>query len=197
MARSSVKELWNEKERKETRKGHLRFRLLVISTHWSIALSLPLFSFSCFPVLFLVSCHLCYLYTWKTLVTYLPFTVLQHLPELWQVFCYEYLRSIKYCVLISRMAVNRHLLYFTNKTTSKVIVRKPVPSVSMIIPNMLHCGFKLKFVTKGLLDIRVYYINTNEIPSEHLSENLISSHVKISPLLWLHNKPHLSDQKTF
>ena len=24
----------------------------------------------------------------------------------------------------------------------------------------------------------------------------ISSHVKISPLLWLHNKPHLSDQKT-
>ena len=41
-----------------------------------------------------------------------------------------------------------------------------------------------------------YYINTNEIPSELSRENLISSHVKISPLLWLHNKPHLSDQKT-
>ena len=26
--------------------------------------------------------------------------------------------------------------------------------------------------------------------------NMLSSHVKISPLLWLHNKPHLSDQKT-
>ena len=25
--------------------------------------------------------------------------------------------------------------------------------------------------------------------------NMLSSHVKISPLLWLHNKPHLSDQK--
>ena len=37
---------------------------------------------------------------------------------------------------------------------------------------------------------------TNEIPSELSRENLISSHVKISPLLRLHNKPHLSDQKT-
>ena len=43
----------------------------------------------------------------------------------------------------------------------------------------------------------IYYINTNEIPSELSRENLISSHVKISPLLWLHNKPHLSDQKSF
>ena len=25
--------------------------------------------------------------------------------------------------------------------------------------------------------------------------NMLPSHVKISPLLWLHNKPHLSDQK--
>ena len=28
------------------------------------------------------------------------------------------------------------------------------------------------------------------------AKTLLSSHVKISPLLWLHNKPHLSDQKT-
>ena len=27
-------------------------------------------------------------------------------------------------------------------------------------------------------------------------KNMVSSHVKISPLLWLHNKPQLSDQKT-
>ena len=26
--------------------------------------------------------------------------------------------------------------------------------------------------------------------------NMLSSHVKISPLLWLHNKSHLSHQKT-
>ena len=50
-----------------------------------------------------------------------------------------------------------------------------------------------------------YYINTNEIPSELLCKNLISSqcennmlssHMKISPLLWLHNKSCLSHQKT-
>ena len=42
----------------------------------------------------------------------------------------------------------------------------------------------------------IYYINTNEIPGELLHENLISSHVKISPLLWLRNNSHLSHQKT-
>ena len=41
-----------------------------------------------------------------------------------------------------------------------------------------------------------YYINTNEIPGELSHVNLISSHVKISPLLWLHNKSHFSHQKT-
>ena len=41
-----------------------------------------------------------------------------------------------------------------------------------------------------------YYINTNEIPGELSHENLVSSHVEISPLLWLHNKSHLSHQKT-
>ena len=47
-------------------------------------------------------------------------------------------------------------------------------------------------------DIRMYicYINTKEIPGELSSENLISSHVKMSTLLWLHNKLHLSHQKT-
>ena len=41
----------------------------------------------------------------------------------------------------------------------------------------------------------IYYINTNEIPGELSRENLISSHVKISLLLWLHNKSRLSHQK--
>ena len=41
-----------------------------------------------------------------------------------------------------------------------------------------------------------YHINTNEIPGELSRENLISSHVKIWPLLWLQNKSHLSHQKT-
>ena len=46
------------------------------------------------------------------------------------------------------------------------------------------------------LKIGVYYINTNEIPGELSRENLISSHVKVSPLLWLHNKSRLPHQKT-
>ena len=33
-----------------------------------------------------------------------------------------------------------------------------------------------------------YYINTNEIPSEPSRENMISSHVQRSLLLWLHIK---------
>ena len=36
-----------------------------------------------------------------------------------------------------------------------------------------------------------YYINTSEIPSELSRENFISSHVKRSPSLWLHNKSRL------
>ena len=39
------------------------------------------------------------------------------------------------------------------------------------------------------------YINTNEMPGELSRENMLSSHVKISPLLWLHNKTRLSHQK--
>ena len=52
--------------------------------------------------------------------------------------------------------------------------------------------------TRFMVDIKklFYYINTNEIPGELSRENLISSHVKISPLLWLHNKSRLSHQKT-
>ena len=51
-----------------------------------------------------------------------------------------------------------------------------------------------------------YYINTNEklIPGELLHENMISSHnnmlfphVKISPLLSVHNKSRLSRDKTY
>ena len=48
----------------------------------------------------------------------------------------------------------------------------------------------------GVLRIEIYYINTNKISGELLRENLTSSHVKISPLLWLHNKSLLSHQKT-
>ena len=41
----------------------------------------------------------------------------------------------------------------------------------------------------------IYYMNTNEIPGELLLDNLISSHVKMSPLLWLHDKSRLSPPK--
>ena len=45
--------------------------------------------------------------------------------------------------------------------------------------------------------IAFYYINTNEIPGEISRENMISSHLKISPLPWLHNKSRLSQEKLF
>ena len=41
-----------------------------------------------------------------------------------------------------------------------------------------------------------YYININEVPGKLSRENLISSHVKISPLLWLQYKSCLSHLKT-
>ena len=51
--------------------------------------------------------------------------------------------------------------------------------------------------------INIYYINTNEIPGELSTEcdiltcenNMLSSHVKISPLLWLHNKSAFHTKK--
>ena len=42
----------------------------------------------------------------------------------------------------------------------------------------------------------LYKHQINEIPGELSCKNSISSHVKISPLLWLHNKSRLSHQKT-
>ena len=44
-------------------------------------------------------------------------------------------------------------------------------------------------------NISLYCINTNEIPGELSHENMLSSHVKRSPLLWLHNKSRLSQEK--
>ena len=40
-----------------------------------------------------------------------------------------------------------------------------------------------------------YYINTSEIPGEVSRENMISSQVKRSPLLWLHNNSRTLRQK--
>ena len=49
------------------------------------------------------------------------------------------------------------------------------------------CPIKsVRGLVKYLYVKRVYYIiNTNEIPGELSRENMISSHVKRSPLLWL------------
>ena len=52
------------------------------------------------------------------------------------------------------------------------------------------------FSSLNLEKIKSYYINTIEIPSELSCENVLSSHVKISPLLWLNNKSRLSHQNT-
>ena len=47
----------------------------------------------------------------------------------------------------------------------------------------------------GVVSTITSYINTAEIPGELSRENLIPSHVKISPLLWLHDKSRLSHQQ--
>ena len=60
----------------------------------------------------------------------------------------------------------------------------------------MHLDSLQLFQTMITMDITNYHINSNEIPSELWHENLISSHVKISPLLCLHNKSSLSHQKT-
>ena len=52
-----------------------------------------------------------------------------------------------------------------------------------------HDFYSLKLKLKS--NKNNYYINTNEIPGELSRENMISSHVKRSPLLWLHNKSRL------
>ena len=52
-------------------------------------------------------------------------------------------------------------------------------------------GGGLKATVYGIL----LYKHTNKIPGELLRKNMISSHVKRSPLLWLHNKSRLSQQK--
>ena len=69
-----------------------------------------------------------------------------------------------------------------------------LPPVTTDLPSLLAIYLKPE---KTINFIRtIYYINTNEIPSELWRENFRSSHennvlssqVKISPLLWLHNK---------
>ena len=48
--------------------------------------------------------------------------------------------------------------------------------------NCVHPNYNFPYFMRRF-NIDIYYINTNEIPGELSRENLISSHVKISPLL--------------
>ena len=56
-------------------------------------------------------------------------------------------------------------------------------------------GFYIFFSTFVPESKLFYYINTNEIPGELSRENMISSHVKRSRLLWLHDTSRLSQQQ--
>ena len=47
-----------------------------------------------------------------------------------------------------------------------------------------------------ILNYLFIYINATEIPGELSRENMISSHGKRWPLLWLHNKSRLSQKKS-
>ena len=74
---------------------------------------------------------------------------------------------------------------------NKTIIPLALVGYEMIIANWAYAPRWLSIISyptrpRGI--IVNYYINTNEIPSELSREILISSQVKISPLLWLHNK---------
>ena len=62
------------------------------------------------------------------------------------------------------------------------------PTVLQFSPSVPSFVFAVLFIPN--------YINTNEIPGELSRENMLFSHVKISPLLWLHNESRLSQEKT-
>ena len=61
--------------------------------------------------------------------------------------------------------------------------------ISMLFAVQLHVDLETL-----VCNFSIYYINTSEIPRELSRENFISSHVKRSPSLWLHNKSHLWKQ---
>ena len=77
-----------------------------------------------------------------------------------------------------------------NKTTSVYRLFPGVKDISLKVMKIISMKRVLVY------NVHIHYIKTNKIPGELSRENLISSHVKISPLLWLHNKSRLSHQKT-
>ena len=82
----------------------------------------------------------------------------------------------------ARVRLLRHAL-----PISLLILRKK-PTVLQSSPSVPSFVFAVLFIPN--------YINTNEIPGELSRENMLFSHVKISPLLWLHNESRLSQEKT-
>ena len=96
------------------------------------------------------------------------------------------------------MATNSLVFHWCVKTLhSRLEIQNFFLSIEKYINCLLCSHPKRNFVSLlGQVISSIFYINTNEIPGELLCENLISSHVKISPLLWLHNKLCLSQQKT-
>ena len=96
------------------------------------------------------------------------------------------------------MATNSLVFHWCVRTIrGRLEIRNFFLSVEKYI-NCLLCSHAKRNFVSSLVQVisSIFYINTNEIPGELLRENLISSHVKISPLLWLHNKSCLSHQKT-
>ena len=109
----------------------------------------------------------------------------------WLTLVYIINRIIHGCLEIWNLSSRVHIRYLTCSLRSLVQYRCEHSKINSISPRD-HVLFS------------IYYIKTNEMLSELSRKNLISSHVnnmlfshvKISPLLWRHNKPHLSDQKT-
>ena len=79
-------------------------------------------------------------------------------------------------------SIFRFFPYCLQKTWKKRI------TIKTIVINSSQQEFRRKRINC------IYYIDTSEIPSELCRENFISSHMKRSPSLWLHNKSHLWKQ---
>ena len=114
------------------------------------------------------------------------------------ILCFPQVPALQYLYYLAQIGIamsplsnNSLFLNYQRNPLPDFLARGLMVSLSTDDPLMFHFT-KVKIPYSNSL----YYINTNEIPGELSCENLIFSHVKISPLLWLHNKSHPSHQKT-
>ena len=131
-------------------------------------------------------CNVTSTITWRRTLILILFYIFRQGRVLWRLFLWK--KTIAYDVTT--------LFYYT------AFMRFCRMEKVTVVPTTLHhtdqCNFTRKITIYGTQNV-LYYIKTNEMPGELSRENMISSHVKIkvsshvkrSPLLWLHNRSRL------